>query len=86
MLRLTQISLTKQLVYSLFMLCIHCKFLAKKKNRGKKEKKKENFLWLLLIVQEHLNTIKYFRGQISWKDDLLGHMYLHISALSEVKG
>ena len=71
MLRLTQISLTKQLVYSLFMLCIHCKFFGKKK-RGKKEKKRENFLWLLLIVQERSNTIKYFREQISWKDDFLG--------------
>ena len=33
-----------QLVYSLFMLCIHCKFFGKKKKRGKKEKKRENFL------------------------------------------
>ena len=61
MLRLTQISPTKQLVYSLSMLCIHCKFVGEKKG----EKKKENFLWLLFIVQEHLITFKCSRGQIS---------------------
>ena len=79
MLRLTQLSPTKQLVYSLFMLCIHCKFVEKKKKR--REKKMENFLWLLFIVQEHFNKFKYSRGQISWKGDRTGHMYLHISAL-----
>ena len=50
MLRLTQISLTNQLVYSLFMLCIHCKFLGKKKNEERKRKKgktSSDYFWLL---------------------------------------
>ena len=44
MLRLTQLSPTKQLVYSLFMLCIHCKFVEKKKKKNGEKKNMENFL------------------------------------------
>ena len=55
MLRLTQISLTKQLVYSLFMLCIHCKFFGKKKTRKEREKKGK----LPLTIVDCSGTLKH---------------------------